>query len=139
MPRPGWFNDVVPRPDSCASGLQCLVLVWRRLARGRGDALQLAVPDPFVWSVVAQRQAPLGRLLDRVLLDLLLDGDVLRLDERMHIARQHCNMHLIQVVLACESTGGPLHVRRHIMTHRVVRLSLSYQPFTAEAPPWLQL
>ena len=35
-----------------------------------------------------------------VLLDLLLDGD---------IARQHCNMHLIQVVLACESTEGPLH------------------------------
>ena len=123
----------MPRPDSCASGLQCLVLVWRRLARGRGDALQLAVPD------LSQRQAPLRRLLDWVLLDLLLDGDVLRLDERMHIARQHCNMHLIQVVLACESTGGPLHVRRHIMTHRVVRLSLSYQPFTAEAPPWLQL
>ena len=122
----------MPRPDSCASGLQCPVLVWRRLARGRGDALQLAVPD------LSQRQAPLRRLLDRVLLDLLLDGDVLRLDERMHIARQHCNMHLIQVVLACESTEGPLHVRRHIMTHRVVRLSLSYQPFTAEAPPWLQ-
>ena len=43
MPRLGWFNDVVPCPDSCSSRLQRLVLVWRRLARCRGGASRPAV------------------------------------------------------------------------------------------------
>ena len=45
MTRPGCFNDVVPRADSCASRLRCLVLVRWRLASGHGGAPQAAVPE----------------------------------------------------------------------------------------------